>query len=201
MSSWRVCLALMLLATVALPVAARKPKVPPTAPGKYIDWKEEIDELEIVQTFKLSDYAQVSVEPFDTENTPLPEEEDNSYKPVRAVLADAAGPFVQGLAGALVGKIAVVRGSGGTGKALLLRARVETMDPGSRSARYWAPGAGATRAKLVGEAVDAESGEVLFRFIQERRSGFGMFGGDYVEMMNRNLVAIGEDVALILAAF
>lgn len=198
----RIWFAVLLLAVVALPAdAARKPKEPPTAPGKYVDWREDIDELEIVETFKLSDYQQVAVEPFDTEDTPLPEKDDNTYKPVEAVLADPAGPFTQGLAGALDG-IKVGRDRPAEGKVLLVRARVESMDPGSRAARYWASfGAGAARTRLAGEIVDAETDRVLLRFTQERRSGFGVAGGNYVELMNRNLVTLGEDVGLILDAF
>ncbi|HKH48114.1 MAG TPA: DUF4410 domain-containing protein [Thermoanaerobaculia bacterium] len=197
----RVCLALLLLAAVAMPAAARKAKGSSTAPGTYTDWKDEIDELEIVETFKLSDYAQVTVEPFDTKDVPLPEEDDNTYQPVKAVLADPTGPFVQGLSGAL-GGIDVSRDAPGDGKALLVRARVDEMDPGSRAARYWAGfGAGATRTTLIGEVVDTESGKVLLRFTQARRSGVGAGGGNYIELMNRNLLAIGEDVALILDAF
>jgi hypothetical protein len=167
----------------------------------YVDWKDEVDELEIVEPFKLSDFETVSVESFDTEDTPLPEADDNTYAPVKAVLADSAGPFTQGLAQALGNRIDVSREAGGS-RALLLRARVESMDPGSRAARYWAGfGAGAARTRLAGEAVDAETGKVLFRFKQERRSGVGVAGGSYVELLNRNLVTIGEDVALILNAF
>lgn len=85
---------------------------------------------------------------------------------------------------------------------LIVRAKVLNMDPGSRAARYWAGfGAGAARAELSGEVVDAATGKVLLRFQQERRSGVGVAGGDYVNLMNRNLRAIGEDVALILSAF
>jgi hypothetical protein len=199
----RLFIVLALVPLLAAPAAAaRKPKGASTEPGKYTDWKDEIDELEIVETFKLSDYAKVAVEAFDAEDTPLPEKDDNTYDPVKAVLVDAAGPFAQGLAEALGSRIDVSRASGKEGKALLVRAKVDEMDPGSRAARYWAGfGAGAARARLIGEVVDAESGKVLLRFTQERRSGVGVAGGNYVELMNRNLVAIGEDVALILNAF
>jgi hypothetical protein len=198
----RLGIALLLLVAVTVPAAARKAKAAPTAPGVYIDWKDEVDELEIVETFKLSDYETVSVESFDTKDPPLPEADDNTYAPVKSVLADAAGPFTQGLAGGVGERIDVSRGAGGGARAIILRARVESMDPGSRAARYWAGfGAGAARTRLAGEAVDAETGRVLFRFKQERRSGVGAAGGSYVELLNRNLVTIGEDVALIFNAF
>jgi Domain of unknown function (DUF4410) len=198
----RLGIALLLLVAVAVPAGARKAKAAPTAPGVYVDWKDEVDELEIVETFKLSDYQTVSVESFDARDTPLPDSDDNTYGPVKAVLTDAAGPFTQGLAGGVGDRIDVSRGAGGGARAILIRARVESMDPGSQAARYWAGfGAGAARTRLAGEAVDAETGKVLFRFKQERRSGVGAFGGNYVELLNRNLVTIGEDVALIFNAF
>jgi hypothetical protein len=49
--------------------------------------------------------------------------------------------------------------------------------------------------------VDAATGQVLLRFTQERRSALGPLAGDYVELMNRNLVTIGQDLAGVLKAF
>jgi hypothetical protein len=76
------------------------------------------------------------------------------------------------------------------------------MDPGSQAARYWGGfGAGAARTEVEGEVVDARTGKALLRFRQERRSGVGMFGGDYVKLMQRNLRTIGEDLAGVLRRF
>ena len=187
---------------LASPAVARKGKGPSTEPGKYTEWNDEIDELEIVETFKLSDYSKVVVEPFDTGGTPLPEKDDNTYEPVQEVLKDPAGPFAEGLTGEIEG-VTVSQGSGKKGEGtLVVRAKVLTLDPGSRAARYWAGfGAGAARAEVSGEVVDAATGKVLLRFKQERRSGVGVAGGDYVKLMERNLRTIGEDMALILNAF
>ncbi len=200
--SLHLFLAVLVLAALAAPAAARGRKDSSTAPGKYTDWAGEVDELEVVQHFQLADYSQVVVEPFDTKDTPLPGKDDNSYEPVKTVLADPAKPFVEGLSGELGGKVPVSQGTGGEGKALLVRAKVVTMDPGSRAARYWAGfGAGATRAGLQGEVVDAASGKTLLRFTQERRSGSGLGGGGYENLMNRSLRTIGKDVAGVLRAF
>lgn len=201
----RLSLVLALVPLLALPATAArgKKKGAPTEPGKYTEWQEEIDELEVVETFQLSDYSKVVVEPFETDGTPLPEKDDNTYEPVQEVLKDPAGPFAEGLTEGLGGKLAVSQGSGGqAGGTLVVRTKVLTMDPGSRAARYWAGfGAGAARAEVSGEVVDASTGKVLLRFKQERRSGVGMAGGDYVKLMQRNLRTIGEDVALIFSAF
>ena len=196
-------LAVALLSFLASPVEARKGKGPSTEPGKYTEWNDEIDEIEIVETFKLSDYSKLVVEPSDTEGTPLPEKDDNTYEPVQEVLKDPAGPLVEGLSGELEGKMSVSQSSGGKDQGtLVVRTRLLTLDPGSRAARYWAGfGAGAARAEVSGEVVDAATGKVLLRFKQERRSGVGVAGGDYVKLMQRNLRTIGEDVALILNAF
>ena len=196
-------LALVLLFTLVASAEARKRKGPATAPGRYTDWEDEIDKLEIVETFKLADYQRVAVEPFDTSQTPLPDADDNTYAPVKQVLAGPAPPFASGLQDEVEGVKVVLADKGAAGAGtLLIRGKVLQMDPGSQAARYWAGfGAGAARTEIVAEVVDGASGKVLLRFTQERRSGVGAFGGDYVELLERNLYAIGEDAALILNAF
>jgi len=196
-------LAVLLAVGFAAPAAARG-KAHPTAPGKYTDWNGEFDELEIVASFKLADYAKVVVEPFDTSATPLPQKDDNTYEPVQRVLARVTPPFTAGLSGGLPKPQVMLAEEKGVSEpqVLLVRGTVTIMDPGSRAARYWASfGAGAARTQIVGEVVDAESGKVLLRFTQERRSGFGGAGGGYEELMERNLVQIGGDVAGILKFF
>lgn len=193
-----VCLALPLLAA----------KKPPTAPGKYEAWGPDIDELEIVRTFKAADYKRVVVEPLDVSKTPPPEDADMAEK-VSKVLAEATKPFLEGLAEEETGLEIAVEQKESEKKeekkgTLLVRARVTTMDPGSRSKRLLIGyGAGAARAAIEGELVDAATGEVLLRFTQERRSGVERFGrgSSYEEIMARNLVKLGEDVANILKQF
>jgi hypothetical protein len=109
---------------------------------------------------------------------------------------------VQGLRGSVEPKVSIDSSPAKSAGTLIIRGKVLAMDPGSKAARYWAGfGAGAAKAKIEGEIVDAKSRQVLARFTQERRSGVGMMGGDYQELMQRNLNAIGEDVANILKAF
>ena len=196
--------AVFALAALLLPGAAlaAKKKAPPTAPGTYTDWGDEVDQLEVVESFKLADYAKVVVEPFDTSATPLPDKDDNSYIAVQTTLSAVALPLVEGLQTALGGKPAVEAGESAGAGALVVRGKVTSMDPGSRAARYWAGfGAGAARTAVEGEVVDAGSGKVLLRFRQERRSGVGLAGGDYVKLMQRNLRTIGEDLGMVLKAF
>lgn len=202
-STTRVVLALLLIAIAALPLYARgKKTLASTVPGTYENWGPDIDKLEIVQTFKFADYSKVAVEPFDTDGVKLPEKEDNTYEPVKKVLASSTEGFVQGLRGSVDAKVSVEEKPGKGADTLIIRAKVVTMDPGSKAKRYFAGfGAGAARAKIEGEIVDAKTKAVLARFAQERRSGMGMMGGDYQEMMQRNLNAIGEDVANLLKAF
>jgi hypothetical protein len=207
---------LLLAAAAALsaaPAHARSKHEVPTAPGTYHDWNGEIDEVEIVGVWKLADYRRVSVATLDASEAKLPDADDNTYEPVKVMLAGATPPFIAGLSKALRQGIEVrtaeAPGETGNGtpaqgglKTLLIRAKVVTMDPGSRAARYWGGfGAGAARTKISGELVDAETGTVLARFTQERRSGFGFAGGGYVEMLSRNLRTIGRDVAGLLNAF
>lgn len=187
-------------------------KAAPTAPGKYKDWNGEVDELEIFTSFKLADFDRIIVEPLDTSATPLPEKDDNTYAPVRNVLAVVSRPFAAGLEGGIAEKpekpeIVLAQRRAEPGEkaepgTLVVRGKVTTMDPGSRAARYWAGfGAGAARTEIAGEVVDAATGKVLLRFLQERRSGVGSAGGDYTELMERNLVTIGNDLGAVLLHF
>jgi hypothetical protein len=64
---------------VSAPAFARGKKGAPTQPGTYADWKGEIDSLEIVNSFRLSDYSSFIVVPLDTDDTPLPGKDDNTY--------------------------------------------------------------------------------------------------------------------------
>jgi hypothetical protein len=111
-------------------------------------------------------------------------------------------PFASGLAelsppDVLVGKLEKPE----TG-ALVVRGKVLKMDPGSQAARYWAGfGAGAAKTEVTGEVADARTGKVLLRFHQERRSGVGSFGGDYEDLLNRNLWTVGKDLAGVLQHF
>ncbi len=190
-----------LLFASATPTLAKKKKKggSSTAPGKYVDWQGEIDELEVVATFKSADFKRVVVSGFDTSKTPLPDADDNSHEPAKEVLANAVSSYVEGLR--KDGSMTVATGEGEAGD-LVISGAVEEMDPGSRAARYWGGfGAGAARTKLWIEVKDGGSGKTLFTMRQERRSGVGMAGGDYVKLMNRNLRAIGKDTVMVLDAF
>lgn len=194
---------MILIAALTMPGFARGKKSPPTtAPGTYKDWGPDIDEIEILKSFKFAGYKSIVVAPFDTSSVKLPEKSDNTYEPVTKVLASATEGFVQGLRGSVEPKVAIDSKAPKAAGTLLIRGKVVTMDPGSKAARYWGGfGAGSAKAKIEGEIVDAKSRQVLAKFSQERRSGVGVMGGDYQELMQRNLNAIGEDVANILKAF
>ncbi len=185
-------------ATPALAKKKKKGKGGSTAPGKYSDWKGEIDQLEIVETFQRSSYSNVVVSPFDTSNTPLPDADDNTYEPVKTVLADPVSSFLEGMSEE---GMQAESGDGGAG-ALVIKTEVVEMDPGSRAGRYWGGfGAGAVRVVLRIEIQDGASGASLLKIQQERRSGFGVAGGDYIKLMNRTLRQLGGDVVMILNAF
>ncbi|HEX8155337.1 MAG TPA: DUF4410 domain-containing protein, partial [Thermoanaerobaculia bacterium] len=153
-------------------------------------------------SFKSADYSSIVVQTLATDDVELPEKDDNTYEPVKKVLSSATEGFVQGLRGSVDQKVSIAETAKGGAGTLLIRGKVVELDPGSKAARYWAGfGAGAARAKVELEVVDAKTKEVLARVTQERRSGVGMMGGDYQELMQRNLNTIGEDIAKMLKAF
>lgn len=201
----RKSLLLLLLAlAVALPMQARGKKEASTQPGKYKEWGPDIDQIEILQSFKLADYKEIVIAPFTSEGVKLPDKDDNSYDSARRALAESPEYLAGGLNGLLDQKVYLLGDDKEPKKAgvLLIRAKVTVMDPGSRAARYWVGfGAGAARTEIEAEIIDTKTGETLLRFTQQRRSGVGAYGGDYEELMQRNLNTIGEDVAHMLREF
>ena len=189
---------------VAMPgLAKKKNKGNSTAPGTYEEWNDEIDKIEIVETFSMSNYKTIVITPFDTEGVEMPDKDDNTYEPVKQVLKDVVSPMVNGLRENLEKPgVTVEAGTAGGAGTLVISGKVLEMDPGSKAARYWGGfGAGAARGHLEIIVKDGGSGAVLLKIDQERRSGVGMFGGDYVALMNNNLNAIGEDLALVFNQF
>ena len=189
------------VAVLVLSFAAMAAKKAPTAPGKYAEWGPDIDSVEIVKTFKFSDYSKVVVEPLDGSSAPKAEEPDMVGK-VEKVAANATTPFLEGLKKGVPD--AALASASPASAALIVRGKVTVLDPGSRAKRMWVGyGAGAARTAIEGEIVDAKTGQVLVRFTQERRSGIERFGrgSSYEEIMKRNLIAIGEDVGNLLKEF
>ena len=183
---------------VALSVSKSAMAAPPsTAPGTYHDW-HDVDEVTIIQPFVAANYSQIAVESFDTAGVKLPPTNDNTYKAVQLALQRMKPAFIQGTA-----EKAKRKTSGNApGKTLVIRARLTKVDPGSQAARYFVGfGAGAVKIAIAGEIVDRASGKVLLRFAQERRSGFGAFGGGYSTLFERTARQLGGDVAELINAF
>jgi hypothetical protein len=195
-------LALSLLA----PALYARGKAAPTAPGTYKEWGQDIDQIEILKSFKIADYDKIVVQTFDTSAAPLPDKSDKSYNGIKSVLDGYTLTLLEALRPELKSKADVVQSDKATkdAKTLIVRGKVEDLSPGSRAKRYLGGfGAGAAGTKFSGEIVDAKSGEVLARFTQERRSGgtFKFAGGNDMDVMRDSVHAAGKDVAHILDAF
>jgi hypothetical protein len=176
-----------------------------TTPGTYRDWNGDVDEVTIVQPFRLDSYNDIAVESFDITGVPLPNPKENTYQAVRSALSRIKPAFIEGFQRNLRHKPGAndpANHSRTRPNTLVIRARLIKVDPGSQAARYFGGfGAGAVKIAIVGEIIDASSRKTLVRFAQERRSGFGMFGGGYGELFVRTARQLGEDVAGLLNAF
>lgn len=169
----------------------------PTAPGTYHDW-HDVDEVTIIQPFNASSYSQIAVESFDSAGLRLPDPNDNTYRAVQLALRTMKPAFMEGVARNAKRKV----GATGPAKTLVIRARLTKVDPGSQAARYVVGfGAGTVKVAIAGEIIDGASGKVLVRFVQERRSGFGLFGGGYAALFGRTARQLGGDVAELINAF
>ena len=195
MNATRLLVTLALAGVIAASAHAQRGGT--VKPGRYTDF-HDVDQVTIVQPFQSRNYNRIVVQRLNTSGAPLPEPDDNSYNDVKAALANSTAPFMAGVrekAG-----MQVQPGAGGPGS-LVIRARITKSDPGSQAARYWASfGAGAAKVSISGEIVDGGTRKVLARFTQERRSGFGLFGGGYRELLDRTLKQIGGDVAGLIRA-
>jgi hypothetical protein len=163
----------------------------------YRDW-HDIDEVTIIQPFNASSYSEIVVESFDSSGVELPEMNDNTYRAVQSALRVIKPAFIDGLER----KARRKGGSASAGQTLVIRARLTKVDPGSQAARYWVGyGAGAVKIAMVGEIIDCASGRTFVRFAQERRSGFGIFGGGFGALFRRTAHQLGGDVAGLINAF
>jgi hypothetical protein len=201
----RIAISLLALSLLAPTLYARD-KAAPTAPGTYKEWGPDIDQMEIVKTFRVADYDHVVVQSFDTSATPLPDKNDKSYNSIKSVLDAYTLTLVEALRPELKAKADVSASDKATkeAKTLIVRGKVEELSPGSRAGRMLVGyGAGGSGTKLSGEIVDAKSGEVLARFTQARRSGgtFKFAGGKDMDVMRDSIHAAGKDLAHILDAF
>lgn len=187
-------------------VAEARGKKPVLEPGKYKEWGQDIDEMEIIKPFHLSDYSNIAVVNFDTSAVPLPDQNDKSYAEIKSTLGGYTETLVEGMKKAMKGgpNVSQATSAPKDAKTLIVRGSVDNMSPGSRTKRYLAGyGAGAGGNKVHGEIVDAKTGTVLARFSQERRSGgtFKFGGGSDIEVMRDSIHAIAEDIVHILTAF
>ncbi len=198
MSTKHASLLYFLIVAIVLPGEMLYASDAPTTAGTYRDWNGDIDEVTIIQPFRAALYNQIAVESFDTAGVILPDQKDNTYAAVRSALRLIKPAFIDGLEK----KSRRKAGENVRGNTLIIRARLTKVDPGSQAARYWAGfGAGAVKIAMTGEIIDASSQKTLVRFKQERRSGFGAFGGGYGELFTRTARQIGGDIASLVNAF
>jgi len=174
------------------------------APGRYRDWND-IDEVEVFESFRLSDYSKIVVLPLDTESAKLPPRDDNTYKPVKEVLAKADEIFRKGLKDKVADKIKIVfedrvppkEDQATEEKVLILKGRITEINPGSRALRIWVGfGAGKSRVEVEGELADAKSQKILLKFKQGRIAA--MDARNYEKTLQSDLERIGKDIGNLL---
>ena len=199
-------LGVILALSIVVPAVYARTKPAPTAPGTYKNWGQDIDQIEIVKTFKIADYDKVVVQPFDTTKAPMPDQKEKWYGTMKSALASYTDWFTDALRKELKAKATVDQSSATPrdSKTLIIRGTVDDMDPGSRAGRYFGGfGAGAASTKASFDIVDAKSGKVLAHVTQSRRSA-GTFkggGGKDLDVMRDSVRATAQDAAHVLDAF
>lgn len=197
--------ALLLLALVAAgPVVVRADTAAGgTAPGSYQSWRGRINEVVIQQPFKADNYRDILVEPLGTVGVQVPEKA--RQEEADRALKSAKAAFMEGLRGHLR-----ERGTNRSSQrnaaqdALVIRARLVAIDPGSENARYYlfGLGGGAVSVSIAGEIFERSSHRTLVTFRQTRRSSFGSGGGTgFGRLFSKTTRQIGGDVAALINAF
>ena len=83
--------------------------------------------------------------------------------------------------------------------AVVIEGKFVTLDPGSRTKRYFVGfGAGKSSVKVTGTVKDA-SGRTLATFEQRRIGAMGLGGGDSLGKLMTDSKSIGEDIAKFIA--
>jgi len=103
-TKFTVAALLFVLAPLAL---ARGNAKPSTEPGSYKDWGPDIDQMEIVKSFKAGDYSRIVVVPFDTSKAALPDAKDRSYNSVKSAVDGYTETLTEALRDEVKGKIKV----------------------------------------------------------------------------------------------
>src|SRR5260370_25798274 len=151
MKSRRLLVAILAL-SVVVPAVNGRTKPAPTAPGTYKEWGREIDEIEIIKSFKMSDYDKIVVEPFDTSKAPLPDQKEKWYGTLKTALAGYTGYFMEAFQPELKAKADVQQSSSApkSAKTLSIRGNVDQLHPRSRAGRYFACFGAASSAPATG---------------------------------------------------
>ncbi|MGB4810862.1 MAG: DUF4410 domain-containing protein [Methylophilaceae bacterium] len=174
-----------------------------TAPaiGTFKDWND-LDQVEIKQLFKLSDYATIIVQPFDTANIKLPAKEDNTFEPVQEAQAQFNALFLKKIQEEFSPIPVDATGKADKSNMLLVRGELIEIEPGSKAARYFAGfGAGHARVGIHCEIVDAKTGSVLAEMTHTRASSGGAFGGSYEKLLHNLTEEVGDDVVTLVKQF
>lgn len=169
-------------------------------PGSYRDWND-VDEVTIVQPFRFSSYKQVVVLSLDIRAAHLPPSDENTYALAKEVLSTSTQLFTQGISERLSETGVQVTQGPANGPSLIVRARLDKLDPGSIAARMWAPGAGTAQTSISGDIVNSRTNQVLLHFTQERRAAVRTIFQPESVLLSHTLKQIGGDVAGLLLAF
>ena len=194
-------LPLLTLFLVFLPFAAEAAS-PPPAPGRYRNWDNRIEDLQVVAAFHLKDYAVVEVLPPDVSSVAVPT--DNTRDAVRRTLVDATRIISDELDSQFPNRLkvkaeALLNGMVPPARSLGLRTRFVTLDPGSRSKRGLSFGnAGKASVVLSGELIDLATNQPLLRFTVRNDDGSH---GDYEHVLQENLEHAVDRIARAIKAF
>lgn len=193
-------LVLSSLSFVTLAPLAAHAETPP-AVGAFKDWNR-LDEVEVKQMFKLSDYDKVTVQAFNTADVPMPTKDDNTFAPTEEAQSKFNERYLNQVKDGFEPLQVSAADNMTSDKTLLIRGKLVQLDPGSKAARYFAGfGAGHATVGIACELVDAKTGTVLVKMVQARAGSGGVFGGSYDKLLRELTEEVADDTVKLAKLF
>lgn len=171
-----------------------------TLPGSYENWRRRIDRLEIIKSFKRTDYAQLVIPVIDTSDTfciLFPDQEDQ-----RKELINQGIRILKNRIKDNAKDIKVTETYGGIEKALILTISLVEVSV-QRITVWWNPLAW---VEIRGELIDSISQEVLLRFKTRRTNTLRFIrdeekSGMVIKAIKIGFHEIGGDLNELISSF
>ncbi len=171
-----------------------------TEVGKYTEWKNTIDELEVIKPYNFTQRKIVYILPVETSEVALPQKNNDNYPIVTKILKNLSEIIAEEMQNNLQKQGYTVKVADKIdfrdSEAIVIHLKWKELDLGSRALRAWV-GFGAGNAKFSTDGVVFDGNDEVIRFSQKRLSV--MDTRKYEDLAKKGVKAIAQDLAKMVA--